>query len=386
MVAHAKSKSQPRVAIVSDPMCQAGGAERVVEALSEAFPDAPIFSILYSPAHGPRSIQHRVVQSWLHRLPGATSYARALFPLYPSAIESFDLAEYDVLVSSHHTLVKGLLRNSNQTHICYCHTPMRALWELPHEEVTRAPAIVRPLIRAMLLALRSWDFTTAARVDHFVANSRLTSDRIRMHYRRDSIVVHPPIEIDRFVPGNVEVGDYYLVAARNVPYKRIDLAIEACERLARRLIVVGEGTDRLARDSRCVTFLGKVSEEKLRGLLQGTRALLFPQKEDFGMALLEANACGRPVIAYGAGGALETVLDGRTGVLFPEQSVEGMMAAIESFERREFDPAEIREHAELYSKKRFIATMQTLVYEAFHNSTESRFPEISPVRLTEVGH
>jgi glycosyltransferase involved in cell wall biosynthesis len=207
-------KAQPRVAVVSDPMCQTGGAERVVEALGEAFPDAPIFSILYTPAHGPRSIKHRVVQSWLHRLPGSTSYARALFPLYPSAIESFDLSEYDVIVSSHHTLVKGLLRNSQQTHICYCHTPMRALWELPHEEVLRAPAILRPIIRAMLLALRNWDFATSARVDQFVANSRLTSERIRKHYRRDSIVVHPPIEIDRFVPGDVEVGDYYLVAAR----------------------------------------------------------------------------------------------------------------------------------------------------------------------------
>jgi glycosyltransferase involved in cell wall biosynthesis len=235
------------------------------------------------------------------------------------------------------------------------------------------------------LALRTWDFATAARVDHFVANSRLTSDRIRKHYRRDSIVVHPPIEIDRFVPGDVEVGDYYLIAARNVPYKRIDLAIEAAERLGRRLIVVGEGTDRLAKESRCVTFLGKVSDDKLRALMQSARALLFPQKEDFGMALLEVNACGRPVIAYGAGGALETVLDGRTGVLFSEQSVKGVMDGIEAFERQEFDPAAIRQHAERYSKDRFIATMQTLVSEAFHKPNEPHFPEISPVRLTEAG-
>jgi glycosyltransferase involved in cell wall biosynthesis len=384
MSAQSKTKA-PRVAIVSDPMCQSGGAERVVEALGEAFPDAPIFSILYSPAYGPRSLKDRVVQSWLHRIPGATSYARALFPLYPSAIESFDLRDFDVIVSSHHTLAKGLLRNAQQTHICYCHTPMRALWELPHEEVLRAPALLRPLIRTLLLALRGWDFATASRVDHFVANSRLTSDRIRKHYRRDSIVVHPPIEIDRFVPGDVEVGDYYLIAARNVPYKRIDLAIEAAERLGRRLVVVGEGTDRLAKESRCVTFLGKVSDDKLRALMQSARALLFPQKEDFGMALLEVNACGRPVIAYGAGGALETVLDGRTGVLFSEQSVKGVMDAIEAFERVEFDPAAIRQHAERYSKDRFIATMQTLVSEAFHKPNEPQFPEISQVRLTEAG-
>jgi glycosyltransferase involved in cell wall biosynthesis len=385
MAAQSEKKKRPRVAIVSDPMCQAGGAERVVEALGEAFPDAPIFSILYSPAHGPRSLKDRVVQSWLHRVPLATKHARAFFPFYPSAVESFDLSAYDVIVSSHHTLAKGLLRNAEQTHICYCHTPMRALWELPHEEVSRAPAFLRPAIRAMLLALRNWDFSTAARVDHFVANSRLTSDRIRKHYRRESIVVHPPIEVDRFVPADVEVGDYYLIAGRNVPYKRIDLAITAAERLGRRLVVVGDGTDRLAKESHCVTFLGKVSDEKLRTLMQSAKALLFPQKEDFGMALLEANACGRPVIAYGAGGALETVLDGRTGVLFSEQSVESLTEAIESFEGRDFDPAAIRDHAELFSKQRFIATMRTLVDDAFNNASEPVFPEISAVRLTEAG-
>jgi glycosyltransferase involved in cell wall biosynthesis len=163
------------------------------------------------------------------------------------------------------------------------------------------------------------------------------------------------------------------------------LAIEAAERLGRRLIVVGEGTDHLAKQSRCVTYLGKVSDEKLRELMQGARALLFPQKEDFGMAVLEVNACGRPVIAYGAGGVLETVLDGRTGVLFFDQSIRGVMDGIESFERQTFDPIAIRQHAEQYSKDRFIATMRTLVNEAFHKASEPQFPEISPIRLTEAG-
>jgi glycosyltransferase involved in cell wall biosynthesis len=351
----------PRVAIVSDPIVQCGGAERVVGVLAEAFPEAPIYCVLYSRRHGPRSLEGRIVQSWLSRLPNADRYFRALLPLYPLAIEGFNLTGYDVIVSSHHTLAKGLMRTSDQKHICYCHTPMRSLWERPHEEIDRAPRVLRPFVRAFLWGLRTWDAATALRVDCFIANSALTSERIARHYRRDSVILNPPIDTTRFTPHHGPVADYYLVAARNVPYKRLDLAIAAAERLQRRLIVVGEGTDRLARASRFVTYFGRVSEGKLIDLMRSARALLFPQVEDFGMTVLEMNACGRPVIAYGAGGALETVVDGVTGIVFDEQSIAGLIAGIERFEALSFDAKSIRRHAEYFSKQRFTEAIRRIV-------------------------
>jgi glycosyltransferase involved in cell wall biosynthesis len=357
-----------KVAIVSDTLVQAGGAERVVEVLAEAFPDAPIFTLLYDPMRGPGSIRERVVQSWLRRVPGSIRFPKALLPLYPSAIESFDLADFDVIVSSHHTLAKGILRNADQVHVCYCHTPMRSLWERPHREIERAPRPLRPLVRMILGRLRSWDLDAASHVDLFIANSAVTAERIAKHYRRRSRVVPPPIDTDRFVPGG-PVGDYYLVACRNVPYKRIDLAIEAAEQLGRRLIVVGDGTDSLARPSEHVSYYGRVTDARLVALMRGAMALLFPQSEDFGMTVLEMNACGRPVIAYAKGGALETVIDGKTGVLFPEQTVENLILAIQEFEQLSFDAAAIRQHAEAFSKRRFLDAISRIVYDAVRKSS-----------------
>jgi glycosyltransferase involved in cell wall biosynthesis len=364
-----------RVAIVSDTMVQSGGAERVVEALAEAFPDAPVFTVLYDPERGPRAIEKRVVQSWLHRIPAAVKLSKALIPFYPNAIESFDLRPFDVIISSHHTLAKGILRTADQTHICYCHTPMRSLWERPHEEIQRAPRALRPLVKQLLHSLRGWDFDTASRVDQFIANSANTAGRISKHYRRDSIVLHPPIDTERFTPGGT-VGDFYLIASRNVPYKRIDLAIGAAERLGKRLIVVGDSTDRLANSSPNITFLGKVSDGKLMSLMREARALLFPQHEDFGMTVLEMNACGRPVIAYGRGGALETIVDGKTGIVFYEQSIESLAYAIERFESITFDSLAIRRHAETFSKQRFTERIQQLVHDALVNDAAAMNPEL----------
>jgi glycosyltransferase involved in cell wall biosynthesis len=240
---------------------------------------------------------------------------------------------------------------------------MRSLWERPHEEIERAPKMLRPIVKQLLHGLRSWDFDTASRVDQFIANSANTAGRITKHYRRDSVVLHPPIDTDRFTPGG-KVGDFYLIASRNVPYKRIDLAIGAAERLGRRLIVVGDSTDRLANASPNITYLGKVSDGKLMSLMREARALLFPQHEDFGMTVLEMNACGRPVIAFGKGGALETIVDGVTGICFQEQTVDSLANAIERFETITFDTHRIRQHAEQFSKHRFIERMHKLVNDA----------------------
>lgn len=358
--------AKPQVAIVTDAMTQRGGAERVVEVLSELFPDAPIFSVLYSAKTGPRSLQSRVRPSFLNAMPGAVHRHRLYFPLFPLAVESFDLHAYDIIVSSHHCAAKGVLRNGHQTHVCYCHTPMRALWERSHDEVRTLPTPMRMAADVLLSRMRQWDYITASRVDRFIANSVETRNRIAKHYGRDSTVINPPIDIERFTPGGA-AGDYYIVAARAVPYKRTDIAIGAARKLGRRLIVVG-GESKPSRDDDCVQFLGHVSDQRLVELLRGARALIAPQHEDFGMAILEANACGRPTISLARGGAMETVIDGATGVLVEEQSVDAFAEAIERFEHMSFDPHAVRRHAERFSKAVFMRRFESAVYAAYERS------------------
>lgn len=344
-----------RLAIVSDPIVQRGGAERMLEIIANAFPEAPIFAVLYSPTTGPSSFEARVVPSWLNRIPGATRRHRFLLPLYQAAIESFDLSGYDVILTMHHTVAKGVLRSAEQFNLCYCHTPMKALWERPFEERRTMPAPVRPLIDLVLHGLRLWDYATVGRVDRFLANSSTTQLRIAKHYGRESTILPPPIDTERFALGDrEEPEDYYLFASRLVPYKRVDLAIAATAALRRRLVVVGTGPGAKDVSGSHVDYRGHVSDDELVRLMQGARAMIFPAFEDFGMAPVEMMACGRPVIAYGRGGACDTVIDGETGVLVPEQTVEAFVQGIERFERLSFDPREIRGHAEHFSARKFI--------------------------------
>ena len=359
--------ARPRIAIVSDPLVQRGGAERVVEALAEAFPAAPIFALLYSSETGPNSFDDRVQSTWLGSIPGASNNHRLLLPLYRQAIESVNVSQYDVILSSHHTVAKGILTHANQVHISYCHTPMRALWERTSAELSTLPGFARPLGRLLFSNLRVWDVVTASRVQHFVANGSVTQKRIATYYRRESAIVHPPIDTQFFTPGG-DPDDYYLVVSRPVPYKRVDIAIGATAALGRRLKIVG-GRHSLRDQPPNVEILGHVSNEQLRSLMRGARALLFPQIEDFGMAPLEVNACGRPVIAFAAGGALDTVVDGVTGVLAGEQSAPGFVEAIERFERSSFDSSLIRSHATNFSKDKFIHNMRTIVSNAWSEHT-----------------
>ena len=381
-IPRSRSIDEPRVAIVSDPLVQRGGAERCVEVMAQTFPDAPIFALLYSPDSGPRSLDDRVHTSALQRMPGATRRHRWLLPLYPLAIESFDLSDYDVILSSHHTAAKGLVRNADQTHICYCHTPMRALWERPFDELRSLPRLARPLAAATLSALRGWDYATAARVDSFIANSVTTQQRIAKHYGRESTVLNPPIDVDRFTPGSGVPGDYYLCASRLVPYKRVDLAVAATAALGRRLVVVGGGPGVSAlADAPHVDYRGHVSDAELLELMRGARAMIFPAYEDFGMAPVEMMACGRPVIAYRAGGAAETVIDDITGVFADEQTVESFTRAIERFERLSFSTARIRLHAESYSHKHFRNALRSYVMDAYHQQARYSEPRVSRPRL-----
>ena len=358
----------PTIAIVSDPLVQRGGAERVVESLASAFSSAPIFALLYSAETGPAKLAKRTRSSWLGRIPFATRRHRGLFPLYRTAIEDFDVSPYDIIISSHHTVAKSVLTRSDQLHICYCHTPMRALWERTVEELATLPGPLRPFVAALFSHLRVWDVVSANRVQYFIANSTTTQRRIATYYRRESEVLFPPIETDIFTPGDGTVGNYYLVASRPVPYKRIDIAIAATAALGRKLIIVGGKS--LKNPPPNVEALGHVTDEQLRDLMRSAKALLFPQYEDFGMTPLEVNACGRPVIAYGAGGALDTVVDGETGVLAAEQTVPSFIAAIERFERLEFDPARIRAHALRFSRDRFEQRMKEIVSAAWEARSE----------------
>ena len=291
-----------------------------------------------------------------------------LFPLFAPAIESIDITGYDVVLSSHHSVAKGIVRSADQLHICYCHTPMRALWERPVAELATLPRILRPFAAAALGQLRVWDFATASRVDSYLANSVVTQRRIARHYRRESTIMHPPIDIERFTPSPVQFNGqtpYYLVASRAVPYKRVDIAVAAARILGRRLVVVGGNHTGMVAGAG-VEMLGVVDDAKLLELMRGASALLFPQYEDFGMTPLEMNACGRPVIAYGAGGALETVIDGMTGVLVPEQSVDAFVEGIRRFEGMTFDPIEIRAYAEKFSRVLFIDELRRFVDEQWN--------------------
>jgi glycosyltransferase involved in cell wall biosynthesis len=364
-----KGGALPRVALVSDPLVQRGGAEKVVaDVLGRIFPDAPIHALLYSAKTGPAHIAHRVIPTMLQRIPGAARRHRWLLPLYPAAVESIDLRGYDLIISSHHTAAKGVLRTSDQRHICYCHTPMRALWERSLEELEELPALLRPLAHRSLSRLREWDYITAGRVDLFLANSATTQNRILRHYGRESRVVHPPLDAQRFFGnGSGSVGDYYLVASRLVPYKRVDLAIAATAKLKRRLIVVGTGPSKAGLDESNVEYLGHVSDDRLVDLMRHARALLFPALEDYGMTPVEMMACGRPVIAYGRGGALETIVDGVTGMFAPAQTVDAFTDAIQRFEALTFDSAGIAEHARTFSFARFEEQLRGAIADVAEN-------------------
>jgi glycosyltransferase involved in cell wall biosynthesis len=340
------------------------GGEKVLESLCGMFPSADVFTLFYRPDRISEKIRaHRIAASWLNRLPGATRYYRYLLPLMPQAVESFDLAGYDLVVSSSHAVAKGVRVPQGVRHVCYCHTPMRYIWAQSRDyfQVGLAGRIKRPLLAAFSGWLRAWDVRSSQGVTEFIANSENVRARIRESYGRDARVVYPPVDTQFFTPRPNTVSDYYLVVSALEPYKRVDLAIQAAARLGRRLVIAGRGTQmrmlkRLADVSlgSRVEFTGWVSDDRLRDLYRGCRALLFPGLEDFGMCPVEAQACGRPVIAYGAGGALESVLPGTTGLFFPRQTVDSMTGTIEDFESRSFDPGAARYSSLRFSRQRFV--------------------------------
>jgi glycosyltransferase involved in cell wall biosynthesis len=289
-------------------------------------------------------------------LPGLRRHFRHYFLFYPLAVESIDLSEYDLIVSSCFGYAKGIRKRKDAIHVCYCHTPMRWVWRYEdYSERAGFGGLSRRLLPMLLAVLKRWDLRAARRPDYFIANSQTVAKRIKDFYGRDSIVIPPPIDISRFQPDTVQ-EDYYLVLSRLVPYKRIDLAVAACTKLNRQLLVVGDGPDRARLEKIAgpsVRFLGRQSDEAVARFAARCRALLFPGEEDFGMTPLEVNAAGRPVIAFRAGGALETVIEGRTGIFFDKPNAGSLAQAIQEFEHYKWSTQELRAHASKFDRAVF---------------------------------
>lgn len=377
-----------RVAIVHYWFLKQAGGERVVEALAEMFPQADLYAAIADRKRMPERLRgRRLTTSFLQKIPGSRRFYRHLLPLHPLALEEFNLSGYDLILSSESGPAKGVLSEAGTCHICYCHTPMRYLWDMYHVYRAGLPPGTRLIFSLAAHYLRQWDHASASRVDYFVANSCNTARRIKKHYRRDSVVIHPPATIEG-VNISPNTDDYYLAVGRLTEYKRFDIAIEACKRLGRRLRIVGDGDHYkcLRGLSGCgVEFLGHLTDEEVQQNYARCRALLFPGDEDFGIVPVEAQSFGRPVIAFGRGGALETVVgagplgvhsEGATGVFFSQQTPEALMDAILYFESIEscFDPRFIQARAQQFSVPRFRAEMFDFVEKALREHAGASVP------------
>ena len=354
------SHRETKIALVHDYLNQYGGAERVLEALHDVYPWAPVYTSIYSPRKMPDHYRRwRIHTSFMQRLPGVMSRHQWYLPLYPLAVESFDLSRYNVVLSSSSAFAKGVITEPETLHVCYCHSPMRFAWNFDEyiQWEKGAARRVRLLLPVVLNYVRLWDEVSAGRVDAYIANSRVVARRIRKRYRREATVINPPVDTRLYRPLEGEpLGDYFLIVSRMIPYKRLDVAIDAFTRLKLPLKVVGTGRQAADLQDRAgpnIEFLGSLPDADLKRLYAGCRAFIFPGEEDFGITPLEAQASGRPVIAYGAGGALETVVEGLTGEFFPEQSAEALADVVARFDERRYDAIAIRRHAEGFDTEVF---------------------------------
>ena len=380
-----------RVAIVHHWLVTQGGGERVVEVLASMFPQADIFTLVASPGGIPKALQDRhITQSFLGRLPFSARIYKHLLPLYPLAVEQLDLSGYDLVISSDAGPMKGVIIAPEAIHVCYCHSPMRYVWNKYREYQTEFSGFTKHFFSLSAHYVRNWDYSAAQRVTHFVANSNNVAARIRQYYSRDSTVLYPPVDTSR---GRIaeHVDDHYLAVGRLVTYKRIDLIIAACNRLGRKLRIIGAGPEERQLRSiagRTVEFIGEVDSARLWQEYSHCRALLFAAEEDFGMVPVEAQACGRPVIAYGKGGALESIAQAKgspvaglaTGVFFLSQSVHALSNAILDFESRErqFHPPAIREWAIGFDSAHFVSKFREFLRQVMAARTHLPAETIVP--------
>ena len=368
-----------RVAIVHDYLNQYGGAERVLEALHELYPHAPVYTSIYDAEAMPAAYRSWDIRtSWMQRLPNWRRNFRNYFALFPWAFESFDLSDYDLVLSSSSAYAKGVIPRQDAVHVCYCHTPMRFGWRtadyVGREGITGWKL---GLLSTALTPLRGWDVTTSARVDAFVANSRVVAQRIQRYYRRSAHVISPPVDLAPYVP--CEPEDFYLTGGRLVPYKRIDIAVRACTAMRLPLVVFGSGRGRTELEAIAgptVKFVGRVDDAQLGELYRRCRAYITAGDEDAGIQPVEAMGYGRPVIGYAAGGVLETVIEGVTGRFFDEQTPAALAVALAQSRQDAWDAGFIRKHAEQFSREHFMRHMAEAIGQAY--------ADVHPIRRTRV--
>jgi glycosyltransferase involved in cell wall biosynthesis len=374
-----------KVALIHDNLNQMGGAEKVLLALHELYPRAPIYTATYNERDtGGVFADMDIRPSFIQRLPlGSTKY-KWFLPFMPSAFEQFDLSKYDVVISSSSAFSKGVITKPETLHVCYCHTPTRYLWNDHFEyiDTIRGPKFGKKAIQLMTTYLRIWDKMASDRVNKFIANSHYIARRIKKYYHRDSEIIYPPVETEMFQ--NKPAEDFYLVVSRLRPYKKVDLVIQAFNELKLPLVIIGSGEEEkrlrsLAQSN--ITFLGNADEQTKVDYLSRCKAFINPQEEDFGIAPIEAMASGKPVIAYGRGGALETIIEGKTGLFFHQQTREALINTVRRFEADgvSFDPKVIREHAQTFDARVFAKRISTFVDEAY---AEHQREYTSPSSLT----
>lgn len=366
-----------RVALVHDYLNQYGGAERVLEAFMEIYPNAPVYTLIYDPAFFKRCgvspfSKKKIHTSFLQKIPLAKSKHR-LFPLLmPIAVEQFDLSDYDVVLSDTTSFAKGVITMPETLHICYCHTPTRYAWDDSHKYIEEfgLPGVIKKLVPFFMNYIRIWDKEAALRVDKFICNSRFVAQRIKKYYNKKAKVIHPPVDAEMFFASGRSADNYFLMVGRLLAYKRFDIAINAFNKLGKPLKIIGDGPERkklekLAKKN--IEFLGELYNEELKKYYQDCQALIFPQEEDFGIVALESMACGRPVVAYRGGGAVESIREEETGLFFNEQTSKALIKAVKEFRPKNFNPKKIRKHALKFSKERFKGQIKNFVEKSYYD-------------------
>lgn len=375
-----------KVALIHDHLAQDGGAEKVLKVLADMFPDAPIYTLLYEKKNADKYYKGRKIEtSIIQKLPGGVRFYQWYMPFMPMAVEFFDLTPFDVVISDTSSFAKGVITSTKTLHICYCHTPTRYLWSDTHQYLKelRYNKYIKKIISLILNYVRMWDRLAADRVDVFIANSNFIAKRIGKYYKREAKIIFPPVDVDNFKVADA-VGDYFLIGGRLAPYKRVDIVVEAFnqlriknyelgikdERIRPKLKIFGDGVDmerlkRLAAGNPDIEFLGRVDDKEKAELYSKCIAFINPQEEDFGITVVEAMAAGRPVIAYKSGGAMETVIEGVTGRFFNDQTAEDLIETVKNFDLGQFNPEEIKKHAERFSTTKFKKEIKEFIEEEY---------------------
>lgn len=361
------------------------GGENVLNEICTLFTEADLFTHAFNPDKITGAIKKRhIYETFIARLPGARTNPQRYLPLMPLALRQLDVSAYDLLISSESGPAKGICKRPGAVHLCYCHTPMRYLWDMYEQYYAAATPLAQLAMRLCKNRLRRYDLTSAESVDHFMANSQFIAERIKRIYGRESTVVYPPVDTEFYTRAKVEKRDYYLFVGELIGYKRPDLAIAACRRMKRKLVIVGRGSLRARLEQEAggdglIRFAERVSNEELRDLYAGARALIFPGIEDFGIVPLEAQATGTPVIALGRGGALETIIEGKTGLFFATEECEALCAAIEDFEGHNWDAVACRAQADSFSVERFHREFLTVVRKHTAGTPAAAILPVQPV-------